>query len=66
MNFCGLKKRNMKKITGKNLLEIGFDQNKIIGDVLQFCTNYKGKLNRSDILIQLKKVLLAILSESHP
>lgn len=56
----------MKKITGKTLLEIGFDQNKIIGDVLQFCTNYKGKLNRSDILIQLKKVLESpeIISEN--
>ena len=47
----------MKKITGKDLLRIGFEENIILGTVLQFCENYQGSLNKGDVLAQLKKMV---------
>ncbi|MBA5791397.1 RtcB family protein [Flavobacterium sp. xlx-214] len=47
----------MKKITGKDLLRIGFEENIILGKVLQFCENYQGVLNKGEVLIQLKRMV---------
>ncbi|RRJ91227.1 RtcB family protein [Paenimyroides tangerinum] len=47
----------MKKISGKDLLRIGFEENIILGTVLQFCENYQGNLNKGEVLSQLKKMV---------
>ena len=47
----------MKKISGKDLLRIGFEENIILGTVLQFCENYEGNLNKGEVLSQLKKMV---------
>lgn len=47
----------MKKITGKDLLRIGFEENIVLGTVLQFCETYQGDLNKGEVLTQLKKML---------
>ena len=47
----------MKKITGKDLLRIGFEENINLGTVLHFCENYQGNLNKGDVLSQLKKMV---------
>ena len=47
----------MKKITGKDLLRIGFEENIILGKTLDFCENYQGSLNKGDVLNTLKNVI---------
>ena len=47
----------MKKISGKDLLRIGFEENIILGTVLQFCENYQGNLNKGEVLTQLKRMV---------
>lgn len=47
----------MKKITAKDLLRIGFEENIILGTTLEFCENYKGDLNKGEVLNILKNVL---------
>ncbi len=47
----------MKKISGKDLLRIGFEENIILGTVLQFCENYQENLNKGEVLSQLKKMV---------
>ncbi|WP_410503996.1 RtcB family protein [Flavobacterium sp. I3-2] len=47
----------MKKISGKDLLRIGFEENIILGTVLQFCENYQGNLNKGEVLAQLKRMV---------
>lgn len=47
----------MKKITGKDLLRIGFEENIILGKTLDFCENYQGSLNKGEVLNTLKKVI---------
>ena len=47
----------MKKITGKDLLRIGFEENIILGTVLQFCETYSGTLNKGEVLAQLKRMV---------
>lgn len=47
----------MKKIIGKDLIKIGFEQNIIVGLVLKFCTDYKGNLDKKGILKVLKNFL---------
>lgn len=47
----------MKKITGKDLLRIGFEENIILGTVLQFCELYTGTLNKGEVLAQLKRMV---------
>ncbi|SFN29178.1 tRNA-splicing ligase RtcB [Paenimyroides ummariense] len=47
----------MKKITGKDLLRIGFEENIILGKTLDFCKNYKGSLNKGEMLNILKNVI---------
>lgn len=47
----------MKKISGKDLLRIGFEENIILGNVLQFCENYQGNLNKGEVLTQLKRMV---------
>ncbi|HLV46242.1 MAG TPA: RtcB family protein [Flavobacterium sp.] len=47
----------MKKISGKDLLRIGFDEDVILGTVLQFCENYSGELNKGEVLNQLRKMI---------
>lgn len=47
----------MKKITGKDLLRIGFEENIVLGTVLEFCETYQGNLNKGEVLNQLKKML---------
>lgn len=47
----------MKKITGKDLLRIGFEENIILGTVLQFCELYSGALNKGEVLAQLKRMV---------
>ena len=49
----------MKKITGKDLLRIGFEENRILGAVLNFCENYKGDLTKGEVLNSLKRMLEA-------
>lgn len=49
----------MKKITGKDLLRIGFEENSILGTALNFCENYKGDLTKSEVLNSLKRMLEA-------
>ena len=47
----------MKKITGKDLLRVGFEENIILGKTLDFCENYQGSLNKGEVLNSLKNVL---------
>lgn len=47
----------MKKISGKDLLRIGFEENIVLGAVLQFCENYQGNLNKGEVLTQLKRMV---------
>lgn len=47
----------MKKITGKDLLRVGFEENIILGKTLDFCENYQGSLNKGEVLNILKNVL---------
>lgn len=47
----------MKRITGKDLLRIGFEENIILGKTLDFCENYQGSLNKGEVLNILKNVL---------
>ena len=47
----------MKRITGKDLLRIGFEENIILGKTLDFCENYKGSLNKGEVLNILKNVI---------
>lgn len=47
----------MKKITGKDLLRIGFEENIILGTVLQFCELYTGTFNKGEVLTQLKRMV---------
>lgn len=47
----------MKRITGKDLLRIGFEENIILGKTLDFCENYQGSLNKGEVLNTLKNVL---------
>lgn len=47
----------MKKITGIDLLRIGFEENIILGTVLQFCELYTGTLNKGEVLAQLKRMV---------
>src|SRR5690606_146355 len=47
----------MKKISGKDLLRIGFEENIILGTVLQFCEKYQGNLNKGEVLTQLKRMI---------
>lgn len=47
----------MKKISGKDLLRIGFEENIVLGTVLQFCKNYQGNLNKGEVLTQLKRMI---------
>ncbi len=47
----------MKKITGKDLLRVGFDENIILGKTLDFCENYQGSLNKGEVLNILKNAL---------
>lgn len=47
----------MKKITGKDLLRIGFEENIILGKTLDFCENYQGSLNKGEVLNTLKNVI---------
>ncbi len=47
----------MKKITGKDLLRVGFEENIILGKILDFCENYQGSLNKGEVLNILKNVL---------
>lgn len=47
----------MKKVTGKDLLRIGFEENIILGKTLDFCENYQGSLNKGEVLNTLKKVI---------
>lgn len=49
----------MKKITGKDLLRIGFEENSILGTALNFCENYKGDLTKGEVLNSLKRMLEA-------
>lgn len=54
----------MKKITGNDLLRIGIEENMVLGTVLQFCENYKGALNKGEVLTQLKRMVAS--AESTP
>lgn len=47
----------MKRITGKDLLRIGFEENIILGKTLDFCENYKGSLNKGEVLNILKNLI---------
>ncbi|UUV21079.1 RtcB family protein [Paenimyroides aestuarii] len=47
----------MKKITGKDLLRIGFEENIILGKTLHFLENYQGALNKGEVLNILKKLI---------
>lgn len=47
----------MKKITGKDLLRVGFEENIILGKTLDFCENYKESLNKGEVLNILKNVI---------
>src|SRR5690554_2041133 len=47
----------MKKITGKDLLRIGFEESIILGTVLNFCENYQGDLNKGEVLSGLKRLI---------
>lgn len=47
----------MKRIKGKDLLRIGFEENIILGKTLDFCENYKGSLNKGEVLNILKNVI---------
>lgn len=47
----------MKRITGKDLLRVGFEENIILGKTLDFCENYQGSLNKGEVLNILKNVL---------
>ena len=47
----------MKRITGKDLLRIGFEENIILGKTLDFCENYQVSLNKGEVLNILKNVI---------
>lgn len=47
----------MKKITGNDLIRIGFEENEIVGLVLKFCNDYNGDLNKKGILKVLRNFL---------
>lgn len=47
----------MKKITGNDLLRIGFEENILLGTVLQFCETYQGSLNKGEVLTELKRMV---------
>jgi len=49
----------MKKVTGKDLLRIGFEENIILGKTLDFCENYQGSLNKGEVLNILKSVYIS-------